>query len=80
MKQTPESILSVIDIMSAKIAEIIAINKNIPNNDAIKLFLSTKTYRLLHNQKSKLYTESVEYIVDMLEAEWNNDMERFLEV
>ena len=80
MKQTPESILSVIDIMSAKIAEIIAQDKNLSNNDAIKLFLSTKTYQLLHNQKSKLYAESVEYIVDMLEAEWSNDMGRFLEI
>jgi len=80
MKQTPESIASVVDIMATKLAEIIAAKKNIDKNDAIKELMKTKTYNLLLNQKSRLYAESVEYIFEMIEAEWNNDYEKFLEV
>ena len=80
MKITNEYIDYVTDIMATQIIEKIAKQKAIPQNDALKYLLSTKTYKLFLDKESLLYTESVEYILDMLNAEEQGDILRLLEV
>jgi len=66
--------------MATKLAELVAAEKKVDNDTAIKILMDSKTYELLLNQKSKLYAETVEYIFAMLKAEWAGDKEKFLEV
>jgi len=48
--------------------------------DTMREFMTTKTCSLLFRPQSFLYLESPEYIMDMLEAEYSCDFERFVEV
>ena len=50
------------------------------NTDALRFFMSTKTYDLLIDPGSYLYLESPEYILDMLDAELSEDWDRWLEI
>ncbi len=43
-------------------------------------FMTTKTFSLLSTPQSYLYLESPMYILDMLEAEYSGDIERWLAV
>jgi len=80
MITTNEGIDYVIDIMATQLADRIVKQKGLSQNEAIKYLLSTKTYKLLIEKKSKLYAESVEYVLDMLDAEEKGDIARILEV
>jgi hypothetical protein len=80
MTITAQSIDFCIDILSAQVAEKIAIEKCIPLKDAVKQFMSTKTHTLLIDKESLLYLESVEYILDMLNAEETGSWDEWLEV
>jgi hypothetical protein len=80
MKITNEYIDYVTDIMATQITEKIAAEKSIPIIDALKYLMCSKTYKLFLDKESLLYTESVEYILDMLNAEELNDIPRLLEV
>jgi hypothetical protein len=42
--------------------------------------MATKTFAVLSRPQSYLYLESPEYILDMLDAERTQDVERWLEV
>ena len=80
MEVTDSTIEYTIDIIATQVVEKISEQKNLSQNDAIKYLLSTKTYNLLLDKKSKLYAETVEYILDMIDAEEKNDIARLLEV
>jgi hypothetical protein len=69
-----------IDTLTAEVVERYAKNNDISLTDALKLFMKTKTFDLLRDSESFLYLESVEYVYDMLEAEFEEDIERWLEV
>jgi hypothetical protein len=69
-----------INLMIAKIAELLAEKSAKTITDSMQDFMTTKTFSLLVNLNSFLYLESPEYILDMLEAEESGDMERWLEV
>jgi len=75
-----ETIRYSIDTLAAEVVEKYAINNDMNLTDALKLFMKTKTFDLLCDPESFLYLESVEYVYDMLEAELEEDMERWLEV
>jgi len=80
MTLTSEIIQYSIDTLTAEVVEMYALNNDIKLTDALKLFMKTKTFDLLCDSESFLFLESVEYVYDMLEAEKENDMERWLEV
>jgi hypothetical protein len=80
MKITDEYLDFVTDVMATQIVEKIAANKNSSQDEALKFLLSTKTYQLFLDKDSKLYAESVEYILDLIDAEETGDIARILEV
>ena len=74
------SVVFCIDILATRVAEEIARQKEIAAKEAIRLFMSTKTYSLLIDTESRLYLESFEYVMDMFEAEESGNWPRWLEV
>ncbi len=69
-----------IDLMTAKIAELLAGQNNKSVTDSMREFMATKTFSQLFSPKSYLYLESPEYILDMLDAERSGDIQRWLEI
>jgi hypothetical protein len=69
-----------IDIVAAKVAEILSRETGKAPTDALREFMATKTYQLLLNPKSYLFLESPLYIVDMVDAETSGDWDTWLEV
>jgi hypothetical protein len=69
-----------IDMLTAKIADLLAAESGKSVTDSMREFMTTKTFALLFRPQSYLYLESPEYILDMLNAERSGDVERFLEV
>ena len=69
-----------IDALTVRVAEEYAKANNMPNTDSLRFFMSTKTYELLIDPKSYLYLESLEYILDMLDAELKADWDRWYEI
>ena len=80
MTITSHTIPFCIDTHTVRVAQEYAKSSGVSNTDALRFFMSTKTYELLINQKSYLYLESLEYILDMLDAELTEDWERWLEI
>ena len=80
MKSTRESIQFAIDTLTAEVTQKYALANNISGTEALRFFIRTDTYELLANSESFLYLESVEYILDMLDAEMRGDINRWLEV
>jgi hypothetical protein len=72
--------LHLVDIMAAKAVEHYAVDNSIPYTKAAKYFITTNTYRLLCNPESYLALESVEYILDMLDAEEKCDVKRWMAI
>ena len=69
-----------IDSLAARTSEQYAKANGISNTDALRSFMSTKTYELLIDPKSFLYLESMEYVLDMLDAELSEDWDRWFEI
>ncbi|MDR1135424.1 MAG: DNA-directed RNA polymerase subunit omega [Clostridiales Family XIII bacterium] len=69
-----------IDIIAAKVAEMLSCETGKPPTDALREFMATKTYQLLLNPKSFLFLESPAYIMDMITAEQAGDWETWLEI
>lgn len=42
--------------------------------------MKTSTYELLQNRKSKLYAETPEYVLSLLQDELNNDIDSWLKI
>ena len=69
-----------IESIAAQVADAYAEKQKIPVTDAMRMFMTTKTYELLTNPKSYLYLESAAYVEDMLNAELSGDWESWMEV
>ena len=81
MKEVNDNIVEVcIESIAAQVADAYAEKQKIPVTDAMRLFMTTKTYELLANPKSYLYLEAAPYVVDMLNAELSGDWESWMEV
>ena len=81
MKKVNDNIIEVcIESIAAQVVDAYAEKRNITVTDAIRLFMTTKTYELLVNPKSYLYLESAPYVEDMLNAELSEDWESWMEV
>ena len=74
-----ESIQFAIDTLAAEVVQRYAINSQTAHTEALRFLMGTNTYKLLSDPESFLYLESVEYVLDMLEAEQKGDTERWVE-
>jgi hypothetical protein len=80
MTITEQTIPFCIDSLTARTAEKYAEDNHTSNTEALQFFMTTKTYDLLADPKSYLYLESLEYILDMLDAEQKGDWDRWMEI
>jgi hypothetical protein len=70
----------VADMTAAEVGRRYAECQGIPTTEGVREFMATKTYSLLVNSQSYLALESVEYVLDMLDAELSGNRERWLEI
>jgi len=68
-----------IDALAADVADKLAQESSMEITDALREFMKTKTYSLLFDERSLLYLESAEYVLDMLQAEQRGDWARWRE-
>jgi hypothetical protein len=81
MKEVNDNIVEIcIESIAAQVTDAYAEKQNIFVTDAMRLFMTTKTYELLTNPKSYLYLEAAPYVEDMLNAEFSSDWESWMEV
>ena len=81
MNEVNDNVIEVcIESIAAQVADAYAEKQKIPVTDAMRLFMTTKTYELLTNPKSYLYLESAAYVEDMLDAELSGNWESWMEV
>ena len=81
MNEINDNIVEVcIESIIAQVTDVYAEKQNISVTDAMRLFMTTKTYELLTNPKSYLYLEAAPYVEDMLGAELSGDWESWMEV
>jgi len=81
MNEVNDNVIEVcIESIAAQVADAYAEKEKIPVTDAMRLFMTSKTYELLTNPKSYLYLESAVYVEDMLNAEFSGDWESWMEV
>ncbi|MDR2755589.1 MAG: hypothetical protein LBC20_07765 [Planctomycetaceae bacterium] len=80
MKITEQTIQYCIDTLAADVAQRVARENGIILTEALRQFMGTKTYELLLDEKTYLYLESKEYVLDMLKAEQSQDWERWLKI
>ena len=62
-----------IDALAADVADKLAQESSMEITDALREFMKTKTYSLLFDERSLLYLESAEYVLDMFQAEQRGD-------
>ena len=81
MKEVNDNVIEIcIESIAAQVVDAYAEKLKIPVTDAVRMFMTTKTYELLTNPKSYLYLESAVYVEDMLNAELSGDWESWMEV
>ena len=81
MNEVDDNIVEVcIESITAQVVDAYAEKQNLLVTDAMRLFMTTKTYELLSNPKSYLYLEAAPYVEDMLNAELAGDWESWMEV
>ncbi|MCL1830071.1 MAG: hypothetical protein FWG21_01425 [Oscillospiraceae bacterium] len=81
MNEINDNVVEVcIESIAAQVIDSYAEKQKISLTDAIRLFMTTKTYELLANPKSYLYLEAAPYVEDMLNAELSGDWESWMEV
>lgn len=68
-----------IDALTADVADMFANENGITVTEAIRWFMTTKTYELLFDENSLLYLESAGYILDMVKDELNGNWDRWKE-
>ena len=81
MNEINDNIIDIcIESITAQVADAYAEKYNISVTDALRLFMSTKTFELLTNAKSYLYLEAAPYVEDMLYAELSGDWDSWMEI
>jgi len=81
MSEVNDNVVEIcIESLVAQVVDTYAEKQNISVTDAMRLFMTTKTYELLTNPKSYLYLEAAPYVEDMLNAELSGDWESWMEV
>ena len=77
INQSSEKIKFAIKLTVVGVTDYIARELDIDSEEALRQFAKSKTYALLQNGDSMLYTESTEYVLDMLRSENNGDWEEW---
>jgi hypothetical protein len=81
MNEVNDNVIEIcIESIAAQIADTYAEKQKTSATEAMRMFITTKTYELLTNPKSYLYLESAVYVEDMLNAEFSGDWESWMEV
>ncbi|MCL2280062.1 MAG: hypothetical protein FWC20_11775 [Oscillospiraceae bacterium] len=81
MNEVNDNVVGIcIESISAQVADTYAEKQEISVTEAMRMFMTTKTYELLTNPKSYLHLESAVYVEDMLSAELSGDWESWMEV
>ena len=80
MSMTQEKIELTKKLTVTTVVDVLAHEQSISSEEALRRFLKTKTYALLMSDKSMLYTESTEYVLDMLQSEINGDWEAWQKI
>ena len=81
MKEVNDNIIEVcIESITAQVVDAYAEKQGITVTDAMRLFMTTKTYELLVNPKSFLYLEAAPYVEDMLISELSGNWKSWMEV
>jgi len=62
-----------VDSKTARISEAYSAKRNITIDEAMKLFLGSKTYRVLNDAETGIYLEVFEYVYDMFLEEMGED-------
>ncbi|MFP3153297.1 hypothetical protein LQZ18_02475 [Lachnospiraceae bacterium ZAX-1] len=68
------------DLIVAAVVARYATEHSMKPTDALRYFISTKTYDLLTDPESRLCHDSAEYVLFMLDAEEKGDWERWLKI
>jgi hypothetical protein len=68
------------NLITLSVVKSLAVLKNLSVEEAYIQFMQTKTYQLLQIDKSWLWTESSDYVFDMLLSELNHDTEEWLKI
>ena len=69
-----------IESLIAQVSDSYAQSHSMSISEAMRFFMTTKTFELLINQKSYLFLETASYIEDMLNAELSDDWDSWTEV
>ena len=81
MSEVNDNVVEIcIESLVAQVVDTYAEKQDVSVTDAMRLFMTTKTYELLTNPKSYLYLEAAPYVEDMLNAELSGDWESWMEV
>jgi len=81
MNEVNDNVVEIcIESITAQVADVYAEKQKISVTEAMRLFMTTKTYELLANPKSYLYLESAAYVEDMLNSELAGNWESWMEV
>jgi len=80
MKGTSKRCTFVTDILVTNVVLRTAKSEGKTETETLRALMATKTFSLLFDPKSYLFTESPSYVLRMLEAERNEDWDSWLEV
>jgi len=81
MNEVNDNVIDIcIESIAAQVSDAYAEKQNISVIEAMRLFITTKTYELLANPKSYLHLESAAYVEDMLDAELSDNWDSWMEV
>jgi hypothetical protein len=80
MNITEQTVQFCIDTLASEVVAKYAEKQSVAETAALRSIMATKTYDLLMDEKSFLYLESAEYVLDMLAAEAAGDWDRWREV
>jgi len=80
MTHPDKRIIFATDILAANVVSKVAKAEGKPETETLRRLMATKTFSLLFDPESYLYAESPSYVLDMLEAERNEDWDTWLEV
>ena len=80
MKYTDKRSVFVTNILATNVVFRVAKSEGKPTTETLRALMATKTFSLLFDLESYLYMESPSYVLNMLEAERNEDWDSWLEV
>lgn len=80
MKPANKRSIFVIDILATNVVFATAMSEGKSCTETLRSLMATKTFSLLFDPESYLFMESPSYVLEMLEAERNEDWKSWLEV